>query len=159
VEDLVSKGFSSCPNLLDAAIRHATGGGRSGAGWGGGYDDTLNIRPVSYTFVDGSGWSTRHANVTVGLDGSGKCFANWRVSQAWPVSCDTLIGKACWIREYPEQDRFEDGTSMRKHQDGSITIFLSPTGPHSCLVSEGETIYYTGTGSDMDESDVPTAPG
>ena len=102
VEHALEQGFRSCRNLLQDAVLHAVGDAPHEA-WGGGSSTQSDRRPVSYALVTGGGATTEHAVVTAGLDGSGKCFAHWRVTRVWPPACAKPKRDAEWLRPYAKQ--------------------------------------------------------
>lgn len=157
VEHALEQGFQSCRNLLQDAVLHAVGDSPHEA-WGGGASAQPDRRPVSYALVTGAGANTEHAVVTAGLDGSGKCFAHWRVTRVWPLPCAKLERNAEWLRLYAKERDLDPTTAIYRSEGSGISVVLTGIGRHRCMASLGEIAYWDGDGVDLD-STLHASPG
>ncbi|MBL8257051.1 MAG: hypothetical protein JNJ62_10660 [Pseudoxanthomonas mexicana] len=133
---------------MEDAILHATEGydGYSVAGW----SPTETDRRTATAII----FFTRHgdhvqAEVTAGVDGSGKCFARWTSSRVWRTTCDRLLRKSEWLSDYDLFARVTNASAIYKKDGGNITVSLTRVGSGKCLMIAGETAYWLGPSRDV----------
>ena len=149
-DTLAQKGFTACRNLFEDAILHATEArdntpvvSHSPAG--------IDLRPVSAMIAYADKGDTVHADVLAGVDGSGRCFANWRISRVWRASCRRLEAELEWLRPYAPFAEPSPRTTAYRADGSGITVFLTRVGFGRCLMTAGETVYWEGEGQDVPE--------
>ena len=142
-----STGFDSCPNLMEDAILHATEGydGYAIAGWSPNETDRRTATAIIFFIRDGD---HVQAEVTAGVDGSGKCFARWTSSRVWRTTCDRLLRKAEWLRDYELFAQATSASAVYKKDGGNIAVSLTQVGSGKCLMVAGETAYWLGPSRD-----------
>ena len=144
---ILAAGFDTCRNLLEDAILHSTGGaeGFSYTGWS---PDETDRRTANATMIFEQDGDAVHADVSAGLDGSGKCFAKWTTTRVWRTSCQRLHRKSEWLREYGLSVTPAEATSIYQREGSGITVVLTDIGAHRCLMVAGETAYWLGPSPD-----------
>lgn len=140
-------GFDKCPNLLEDAVLHATEGrnGYSVVGWSPTETDSRTATVNIFFTQNGD---PVQADVTAGLDASGKCFARWTSNRVWRTTCDRLLRRAEWLRDYKLFAKATNESSVYKKDGGNIVVSLTGIGASKCLVMAGETAYWLGPSPD-----------
>ena len=142
-----SAGFESCANLLEDGILHATEGhdGYSVVGWSPTETDDRSSTVIIFFIQDGD---HVQAEVTAGLDGSGKCFARWTSTRTWRETCDRLLRKSEWLSDYKLFAQATSDSAIYKRDGGNINVSLTRIGHRRCLMIAGETVYWLGPSRD-----------
>ncbi len=148
LQQIAAAGFDSCKNLLSDAVLHATDGesAYSLTGWS---PTSTDHRPATITLVFEKNGDTLHADVTAGLDASGKCFARWQLNRVWRASCSRVKERAESLADYNLFASVSDNTSVYRSEASGISVILTQLGAHRCLMTSGETGYWEGEGKDL----------
>lgn len=140
IEDVVSRGATSCRYNLEDLLIHAMGN----RGW-----DGVAFYPIGdekrrpstgiyvTTYPDGS---QSHLQWLAGPDASGMCALYWTESRFWKEPCDVVVEKYVRERDMTSMPMGEEKLLIGKTPDNGIKVMTTSVGD-GCLVTESDVAW------------------
>jgi hypothetical protein len=116
-------------------------GGRPHATYDVWATEQTDKRPFSSFVVKGWSDGDSHVSMIVGLDGSGRCFAEYNETSYWPKACGILREESFKALKF--KSALKETTMMLTSEDGAMHVYLTPQGEgRGCLSTKRELAFY-----------------